>query len=87
MSSRTERIATECISWRWNGNLGDDMIWAAQEAMFPAEVRLAEVRPAEVRPAEVRPAEVRPAEVRPAKVCLAEVRLGEVRLAEVPHLA
>lgn len=26
-------IPTECVSWRWNGNLGDDMIWAAQQAM------------------------------------------------------
>ncbi len=25
---------TECISWRWHGNLGDDMIWGAQEEMF-----------------------------------------------------
>ena len=29
-----KEIPTECISWRWNGNLGDDMIFAAQEAMF-----------------------------------------------------
>ncbi len=29
-----KKIATECVSWRGNGNLGDDMIWAAQEAMF-----------------------------------------------------
>jgi polysaccharide pyruvyl transferase WcaK-like protein len=29
-----KKITTECVSWRWNGNLGDDMIWAAQESMF-----------------------------------------------------
>jgi len=29
-----KKIPTECVSWRWNGNLGDDMIYAAQEAMF-----------------------------------------------------
>jgi polysaccharide pyruvyl transferase WcaK-like protein len=34
MNKHTKRIATECISWRWHGNLGDDMIFAAQEAMF-----------------------------------------------------
>ena len=28
------KIPTECVSWRWHGNLGDDMIFAAQEAMF-----------------------------------------------------
>ena len=27
-------MLTECVSWRWNGNLGDDLIWAAQEDMF-----------------------------------------------------
>lgn len=25
---------TECVSWRWKSNLGDDMIWAAQEYLF-----------------------------------------------------
>jgi polysaccharide pyruvyl transferase WcaK-like protein len=30
----TNRIKTECITWRWNGNLGDDLIYAAQEEMF-----------------------------------------------------
>jgi Polysaccharide pyruvyl transferase len=29
-----KKIATECVSWRWHGNLGDDMIWAAQEDML-----------------------------------------------------
>jgi len=28
------RIPTECVSWRGHGNLGDEMIFAAQEAMF-----------------------------------------------------
>lgn len=31
---QTKKIATECVSWRWHGNLGDDLIWAAQEAML-----------------------------------------------------
>lgn len=31
---KKKRIATECVSWRWHGNLGDDMIFAAQKAMF-----------------------------------------------------
>lgn len=28
------RVATECVSWRGHGNLGDEMIFAAQQAMF-----------------------------------------------------
>ncbi len=32
--SRRKKIVTECITWRWNGNLGDDLIYAAQEKMF-----------------------------------------------------
>lgn len=27
-------VPTECVSWRGHGNLGDEMIFAAQEAMF-----------------------------------------------------
>jgi len=30
----TARIPTECVSWRGHQNLGDEMIFAAQEAMF-----------------------------------------------------
>jgi polysaccharide pyruvyl transferase WcaK-like protein len=30
----TRRIPTECVSWRGHGNLGDELIFAAQEAMF-----------------------------------------------------
>jgi hypothetical protein len=29
-----EKIPVECISWRWNGNLGEDLIRAVREAMF-----------------------------------------------------
>jgi polysaccharide pyruvyl transferase WcaK-like protein len=28
------KIPTECVTWRWHGNLGDDLIFAAQVAMF-----------------------------------------------------
>lgn len=28
------RLSTECISWRWNGNLGDDLIFEAQQSTF-----------------------------------------------------
>jgi len=34
------KVATECISWRWHGNLGDDMIFAAQEEMFRDQLEL-----------------------------------------------
>jgi polysaccharide pyruvyl transferase WcaK-like protein len=34
------KIPTECISWRWHGNLGDDMIFAAQEALFQDNLAL-----------------------------------------------
>jgi polysaccharide pyruvyl transferase WcaK-like protein len=34
------RLVTECISWRWHGNLGDDMLFAAQEAMFADSLEL-----------------------------------------------
>jgi polysaccharide pyruvyl transferase WcaK-like protein len=34
------KIPTECISWRWHGNLGDDMIFAAQEALFQDSLAL-----------------------------------------------
>ncbi|MEO7685204.1 MAG: polysaccharide pyruvyl transferase family protein [Gemmatimonadaceae bacterium] len=40
----TAKIAAECISWRWNGNLGDDMIYAAQEAMFADTLDLQQYR-------------------------------------------
>jgi polysaccharide pyruvyl transferase WcaK-like protein len=33
-ASAQARVSSECISWRWNGNLGDDLIFAAQEGMF-----------------------------------------------------
>ena len=29
-----KRVAVECISWRGHGNLGDDLIFAAQQAIF-----------------------------------------------------
>src|SRR5947209_7501866 len=29
-----KKLVTECVSWRWHGNLGDDLIYAAQEEMF-----------------------------------------------------
>ncbi len=41
-----KKIATECISWRWHGNLGDDMIFAAQEAMFGHILDLGQYIPA-----------------------------------------
>jgi polysaccharide pyruvyl transferase WcaK-like protein len=34
------KIATECVTWRWKGNLGDDMIFAAQQAMFGESLEL-----------------------------------------------
>jgi len=34
------KIPTECVSWRWHGNLGDDMIFAAQEALFDGSLKL-----------------------------------------------
>lgn len=40
-----KRIPTECISWRWHGNLGDDMIFAAQEAMFSDFLNLGQYIP------------------------------------------
>lgn len=41
-----KKIATECVSWRWHGNLGDDMIFAAQEAMFGDMLHLEQYVPA-----------------------------------------
>ena len=40
VKQQTKKIATECLSWRWNGNLGDDMSWAAQESMFKSSLEL-----------------------------------------------
>ena len=34
MAIMSERLRTECVSWRHHANLGDDMIFAAQEQMF-----------------------------------------------------
>ncbi len=36
----SRRVPTECVSWRGHGNLGDEMIFAAQEAMFGDTVDL-----------------------------------------------
>ena len=41
-----KKIATECVSWRWHGNLGDDMIWAAQEHMLGNILDLGQYQPA-----------------------------------------
>jgi polysaccharide pyruvyl transferase WcaK-like protein len=35
-----QKIRTECVTWRWNGNLGDDLVYAAQEAMFQEHLSL-----------------------------------------------
>src|SRR5438067_1994007 len=35
-----DKIPAECVTWRWNGNLGDDMIYGAQEAMFDGRLEL-----------------------------------------------
>jgi polysaccharide pyruvyl transferase WcaK-like protein len=45
VSQLKKRVATECVSWRWNGNLGDDMIFAAQEAMFGDSLELGQYLP------------------------------------------
>jgi polysaccharide pyruvyl transferase WcaK-like protein len=34
IATRNGKVPTECVTWRWKGNLGDDMLFAAQAAMF-----------------------------------------------------
>src|SRR5215211_6451362 len=34
IATKNGKMPTECVTWRWKGNLGDDMLFAAQEAMF-----------------------------------------------------
>lgn len=36
------KLVTDCVSWRWNGNLGDDLIYAAQERIFRDDLELAQ---------------------------------------------